>query len=101
MIVHNLNIMGSALFPSKTDAPLLVDPDAELAFTITAQGLQMIGWRHSQIIQRNSVIQIQQTAARLTLDGPEFRDCPVVKKRLRLLAFEGLDHLSTRLVRGK
>jgi hypothetical protein len=35
VIIRDLNIMGMSVFPTKADAPLLIDADAELAFAVT------------------------------------------------------------------
>jgi len=53
MVVGDLNIVGIAFSPLKADPPLVVDPDTELALTVTAQFLQPVGRRDSQIIQGN------------------------------------------------
>jgi hypothetical protein len=43
--------------PSKTDPPLLVDPDAVLPASIALQGFEPIARRHPQIAQRPRLIQ--------------------------------------------
>jgi hypothetical protein len=42
MIVNNLDIERSRVFPAKTDAPLIVDTDAVLSGPAAAQGVQPI-----------------------------------------------------------
>ena len=34
MIVHNLNVVGVAFFPYKTNAPLIIDTDTVLPFAV-------------------------------------------------------------------
>jgi hypothetical protein len=44
MVVHNLNLKSVGFNPAETDAPLVVDPNAVLARTITCESLQTITW---------------------------------------------------------
>jgi hypothetical protein len=62
MIIYNLYFTwpGIALFPAKTDAPLIIDPDAPLAFAIAAELFQMVTRKSSNIIQVRSHIQTIQ-----------------------------------------
>ena len=43
MVINDLNVVRITVFPDKADAPLLVDPDAVLAFSVMIQCFQMIG----------------------------------------------------------
>jgi hypothetical protein len=54
MIIGNLDVRRSLFGPSKTNAPLIIDPNAMLAFAFSLQRLQMIGGRRSQIAKRHS-----------------------------------------------
>jgi len=47
VIIHDLNVMGITCRPTETDAPLVIDSDAELSLAITVQALQPIPWWHS------------------------------------------------------
>jgi hypothetical protein len=42
VIIHNLHVVGIAVAPLKTDAPLVIDADAVLPFSIALQRLQVI-----------------------------------------------------------
>jgi len=44
VIVDNLDVVGVAVSPAETDAPLVVNPDAVLTRTIPAQLLEPIAW---------------------------------------------------------
>ena len=35
MVIDNLNIMGMTIFPDKTYAPLIINPDTVLAFPVS------------------------------------------------------------------
>jgi len=39
VVFHNLNFIRTGIAPNKTDTPLIADPDAMLAFPLTAQSL--------------------------------------------------------------
>jgi hypothetical protein len=45
MVVYDLNVVRIALAPAKANSPLIVDPDAVLAFPIAPQGFQPIPWQ--------------------------------------------------------
>lgn len=51
MIINNLNIPGLVISPYKTNAPLIVDTNAALSFSIAAQRFQTITGRSAQIVQ--------------------------------------------------
>jgi hypothetical protein len=45
MIVDDLNVISRAVTPNKADAPLVVDPDAVLALSVSFKGFEPIaGW---------------------------------------------------------
>jgi hypothetical protein len=48
--------------PPKANSPLVVDPNAHLARTITLEELQSIAGRISQVLQRFRRIQLAQLA---------------------------------------
>jgi len=52
MIVRYLHLVGIAILPTKTDPPLLVDPDTVLAFTIPFELLQSVSRRYPKIVDR-------------------------------------------------
>jgi hypothetical protein len=51
VVVDDFYVVGVAVTPSETDTPLVVDPDAVLAFAIAFEGFEPIGRRYAQIIQ--------------------------------------------------
>ena len=54
MVINQLDIVGRAVPPPKHESPLAVNANTVLPFAITAQGLQMVGRRHSQIVEDRS-----------------------------------------------
>lgn len=57
MIINYLNRIRAAIRPHKTDAPLIVDTNAVLPFSVIFQCLKPISWRNSQIIQRLRLVE--------------------------------------------
>jgi hypothetical protein len=93
MIVHNLNLMGAPVVPSETDAPLVVDPDAHLPFTVAFENLKPVSWRISEILDGQRRIQLPQLPKRPVLDiGRQFPARIAQPNALGLLATERLDH---------
>jgi hypothetical protein len=51
MIIHNLHLFGMAFSPHEADAPLVIDTDAVLSFTIPLQGFQSIRRWQAEVFQ--------------------------------------------------
>lgn len=68
MVVDNLDIVGISVGPPETYAPLVVDANAELIFSIAGEFLQSVPGRHSKIIKRLRRIDHIQSHQRSTLD---------------------------------
>ena len=49
MVVHDFNVYGITIHPDKTDAPLVVDSNTVLSYTISPQYLQSVCRWHSQV----------------------------------------------------
>jgi len=47
VIIHNFNIewLCPVFRPFKTDAPLLIDPNAELSYPVASEGFKMVAWQ--------------------------------------------------------
>jgi hypothetical protein len=50
-IVHNLDILGTGLRPAKANAPLVVNADAVLAFSVAVERFEAISGRRLQEIE--------------------------------------------------
>jgi hypothetical protein len=62
VVINDLNQVGMPVKPHKTHTPLIVDANAVLTSTITAQSLQPVTRRHTQEIKRGSSVQLLQLA---------------------------------------
>jgi hypothetical protein len=52
MIINNLNLIRAVICPNKTEAILVIDPDAVLAFPLSGQFFQMITRGDAEFIDR-------------------------------------------------
>src|SRR5690349_12605153 len=64
VIVNDLDVIGVPVFPSKTNAPLIVDADAVLAGAIARQLLRSIPGESMQVVQGCRGIQDQELPQR-------------------------------------
>jgi hypothetical protein len=64
VIIDNLDIVGTSVFKSETDAPLVVDTDTLLPGSVSAQGFQAIGWRQMKIVDNHCRIELGQSLYR-------------------------------------
>lgn len=79
MIIGDLDVIRIALFPSKADPPLGVDPDAVLTLAVPLERFQVVSrWRH-QVLQRSCPMEIEQLASGLSFDAAEALDGHVVE----------------------
>ena len=80
--------------PVKADPPLIVHANAVLAFAIAFQPLQPVPRRDKQVLQGARLADVQELAARRSLDGPKTGDLPVLEQRFRIGRTEGFDHVA-------
>jgi len=59
MIVNNLDLVGVAGRPAKTNSPLIVNPNTVLAIAISAKFLQTIAGGNAQVVERFRSIEKQ------------------------------------------
>jgi hypothetical protein len=93
MVVDDPDIVGSSVMPSKADPPLLVDPNAVLAASITLWRFEPVARRPAQIAQRPRLIQHAKLAQSdgLNLEG-QSPTAPTVPDAGRLGVGKALDH---------
>jgi hypothetical protein len=80
VIIHDFHSECVTAAPGKTDPPLVVDPDAEIAGSIALQHFQPVPRRRAEVLQPLGLVQIQKLPARSALDGLESPDEAVVEK---------------------
>jgi len=94
MVIHNFHIQRIFALPAETNAPLVVDVDAVLAFAVVFQGFQVVAVRLAQVIQTPRLMQQQQFAPRRALNL--VRQPPrrfIVEQPLGFLAGKAAYHL--------
>ena len=93
MIVDDLNTVRGSILPYEAEPPLIVNTDAVLSNPIPFECLQVIAWRHSQIIEPDRRVQHSQLSARHGQDvrRKTFRDLTGENER-RAFASEAFDH---------
>jgi hypothetical protein len=92
MVVCDLHIVGSAVMPSETEPPLIIDSDA-VSLTVTPQRFQPIARNFSEIGKLTSCIELPELSASNSLDISETRDDFVVIKLLRLPRAKAFNHV--------
>lgn len=60
MIVGDLHIVGVTISPAKANPPLIVDPDAVLALSISGELFEAVSRRHSEIAQQVSCVKQEE-----------------------------------------
>lgn len=92
-MVDDLNLMGVAIPPAKTDAPLLVHANTVLAGSIATELLQSISRRHSEVTELLGRVRRHKSAQHR---APEIRgkssDGFTSEQSLGITIGEGLDH---------
>jgi len=58
VIVDNLDIVGIAVVPAKTEPPLVVDANAVLALSVGSQWLQPVPGRACHVSQDHCTVQL-------------------------------------------
>ena len=51
MVINYFNVYRTIVRPSETQTPLLVNPDAVQAFTISGERLKTVSWRRLEVIE--------------------------------------------------
>jgi hypothetical protein len=64
--LHRLSVL--VIRPPETKTPLVIHPNAPLAFPVSFKRFQTVGRRHSQVLQGGSVVQQTELSPRHILD---------------------------------
>jgi hypothetical protein len=92
VVVYDFDVEGASIFPTKANPPSFVDTDAALTLPVGFKSLQMIAWRHCEVLQGPSPVEIEQFAPRGPLERFKSRHRQIVEQILGFLVFEGPDH---------
>lgn len=69
MVAHDLDVLRPRVRPFKADTPLLVDANAVLPHSVSAELLQAVTRRHPQVIEGLGRVEYGRLAQRYPLDG--------------------------------
>lgn len=92
VIINDFNVVGIAIMPAKTDAPLIIDADAVLSLSVTREYFQTIARRDSQFTNLRNLIQMIKLAKSNTCDGCPSPALLFPEQVGGLVAFEVTDH---------
>jgi hypothetical protein len=95
MVVDDRDVECISVTPTKAYAPLIIDPNAVIAGTITTELLQPISRRDPQIVKLFTRVKLDELASRHALHLQ--RPSPysnTAEHSLRILVGEGLDHMA-------
>ena len=63
MVIHDLDVRGSAIGPHEADAPLVVDPDRVLAGPVAAEPLEVVSRGKPEILENRRRVHRRQHGA--------------------------------------
>jgi len=79
VVINNLDFVGAIPGPNETDAPLLVDPDAVLARSVSAKQFQTISRDCLQLCQRGRGIDHCKFSYGCPLEALKARDALTIE----------------------
>ena len=93
MVINNFGIIGMAVPPVEAYSPLIVDPDAPLAFSLADKLFQTVSRRHAKKFQSGRAVDQSQFAKGHPMHVPRQSGCKcAVENPFRILAAKSLDH---------
>jgi len=95
MVIDNLHIVGIPVAPDKADAPLIVDANTVLPFSVAFKRFQVISWGRSKVTKLRSHVQLPEFPLYHPLDSPKPPDTLPRMKLFRIFRPERLDHFSS------
>src|SRR5215470_14871537 len=94
MIVDDLDVFGPVWRPTETDAPLPVDPDAELLSTVALESLKLISWWRAQLVEAYRRIEhIKLACCYCLTSSPLTRANAIAEESLSRPISEAPDHM--------
>jgi hypothetical protein len=79
MIIHNVNIVYIAVFPSETNPPLIVDTNAVLPLPVAFQRFKLIAGWLPEVLKGSGAMQIKQLPPRLPFQGLKADNAMILK----------------------
>ena len=95
MVINNLHIVDVPVAPNKADAPLIVDANTVLPFSVAFKRFQVISRGRSKVTKLRSNVQLPEFPLCHPLDSPKPPDTLPRMKLFRIFRPERLDHFSS------
>ena len=95
MVINNLHIVDVPVAPNKADAPLIVDANTVLPFSVAFKRFQVISRGRSKVTKLRSNVQLPEFPLYHPLDSPKPPDTLPRMKLFRIFRPERLDHFSS------
>lgn len=95
MVIDCFDLVRIPVLPDKTNAPLVVNPNAVLTGPCALEGFEPVGWGHPEIVQTFRVVELDEFAKGSPLNIRwEFSRSFALPNLFRLFASEMLNHSS-------
>jgi hypothetical protein len=88
VIVDDLYIERIASMPTKTNSPLIVDPDTVPTLATALQSFEPVARRHPQVVQSPRLVQVQELPARDPFEGAKSANRSIVEQSFSVVACE-------------
>ena len=92
MVVDAFNVMRAIIMPCKTDTPLVVDSDAKLSLTVTAEGFEPVAGQEHECFDGVGGIKDAQSFLRLPAKGLKNGGTFPLMQFFGFLVLEAFDH---------
>ena len=80
VVIHNFHIIDPIIGPLEADAPLIVDPNAELISSCAFETLQSIAWRYPQTVEVRRGMKLEKLSSCDSFDVHEFWHASALEK---------------------
>jgi len=95
VVINNLHVVDVPVAPNKADAPLIVDANTVLPFSVAFKRFQVISRGRSKVTKLRSNVQLPEFPLYHPLDSPKPPDTLPRMKLFRIFRPERLDHFSS------
>ena len=95
MVINNLHIVDVPVAPNKADAPLIVDANTVLPFSVAFERFQMISRGRGKVTKLRGNIQLPEFPLCYPLESPKPPDALPRVELFRIFRPERLDHFSS------
>jgi hypothetical protein len=95
MVIDNLHIVGIPVAPDKADAPLIVDANTVLPFSVAFKRFQVISRGRGKVTKLRGNIQLPEFPLCHPFESPKPPDALPRMKLFRIFRPKRLDHFSS------